>query len=246
MKTKPTPNQTYLNKTLIPRCQTLFREKGIKGLKFQKYLEYTYEIIRNNTEAELEELLEVVKEHCDDLRAYIVNTYPNSRALAGDTQNSFDTLPKDEIGYIKALYIAKGLNDQNPEDNAKWLKVLQAWAKYCLGKEISIDSAVQTFGEMSPEEINNVISIREDEPPARKKPGPQKHVIDNSWIRDYIKEARAFLKISPNDVGEWNTVLMKLVWRCKKTGVSVSEFLSNIPEESRDKESISGLLERQA
>ena len=61
MKRKPTPNQTYLNKTLIPKCQILFRESGIKGIKFQKYLEYTYAIIRHNTEAELEDLYTIIK-----------------------------------------------------------------------------------------------------------------------------------------------------------------------------------------
>lgn len=194
----------------------------------------------------MDELYELIQKNCDDLRAYIIATYPESRTLAGDTQVAFGTIPAEEVGYIKALYIAKGLDDRNPEDNAKWLKVLQSMSKYCLNKEISIDSAVKTFGEMTPEEINNVISIKEDEPPARKKPGPKKNAVDNSWIRNYIHEAREFLHVDANHVGAWNTTLMKLVWRCKKSNISVTEFLSKLPEEQRNEEGIRGLLETKA
>lgn len=244
MKRKPTPNQTYLNKTLIPKCQTLFRESGIKGIKFQKYLEYTYAIIRHNTEAELEDLYTIVRENLADLRGYIEKNYPNSRSLDKTNKidrTSIESLPDGQRDYVKSLYIYKGLSEHDNQDNTTWFNILRDLAIYCQNKDIAIDEATKTFGVMTPEEIYRVISIREDLGPS----GTNSKSRDNSWIKGEVDKAKKFLGLTSGIGKAWNPIILKIVWFCKKNDRDILKFLDQVAKEERTPEKYNAILERE-
>lgn len=241
---KSTPNQVYLNKTLIPKCQLLSRKAGIKGIQFQKYLEYTYEIIRQNTESELEKLYAIVEDNIRDLRGYIVRMYPHSRTLATSEEafgsETLDTLPQAQQDYVKSLYIYKGLSEHSMQDNAKWFNILKALAVYCINKEIPIDDVTRTFGDMTPEEINAVITMPEDlegHAKARKR-------MDNSWIKPEMERAKKMLGLKKGACKEWNAVLLKIIWYCKKCGKDTEKFLASVAESDRSPKAYYEQLER--
>lgn len=243
-KRKSTPNQVYLNKTLIPKCQLLFRKAGIKGIQFQKYLEYTYEIIRQNTESELEELYAIVENNIQDLRGYIIRMYPQSRALvtAGEPfgGGNLDTLPPEQQDYVKSLYIYKGLSEHSIQDNSKWFNILKALSVYCINKEIPIDDATRTFGEMTPEEINAVITIPEDTEGLTKT----RKRVDNSWVKPEMERAKNMLKLKKGACKEWNAILLKIIWYCKKCGKDTEKFLASVAESDRSPKAYYEQLER--
>lgn len=232
-KTKSTPNQTYLNKYLVPKCQALFREEGIKGKDFAKHIEYVYAIIRHNTEEELDTLYSIVKENVGNLRAYIERNYPQSRTLDNLPQN-LPPCTQEEFMCIKGIYVYKGLSLDNPDDNAVWFELCKSIWQYAIKNELNLDDVINKFGKLDPMDINNILTTR-----------PKKLVIrDTSWIRPALLSARELLELEKSQYGEWNGLLMKLIWYCKKRNLQLVDVVNKIPKNERTKEKYETLLSK--
>ena len=68
--------------------------------------------------------------------------------------------------------------------------------------------------------------------------------MDNSWIKPEMERAKKMLGLKKGACKEWNAVLLKIIWYCKKCGKDTEKFLASVAESDRSPKAYYEQLER--